>query len=415
MTQHYDAVIVGAGPAGATAAILLAEAGWSVAVVEKKLFPRRKVCGECIAATNLPLLRALGVADEFMALAGPELRQVGLFVGDTTLSAELPPMSEGRDAWGRALGREHLDALLLRRAAAAGAEILQPWVVEQLTADGGGCGFRASSKNTNKIIYLKSTIAILANGSWEVDPAAVNAAPRAMRRSDLFAFKANFRQCELRPGLLPVLAFPGGYGGMVLGDGGRVTLACCIRRDTLQACRQRWPNQRAAEAVLYYVQNACGGVRQALSGTQREGSWLSVGPLRTGLRPPWRGDGLFAVGNAAGEAHPIVGEGISMAIQGAWLLAGELTARWPQGVSGEVSVQDLAIVGHRYAAAWRRSFAPRIRMAAIFAHLAMRPRIAAALLPVLKRWPELMTLGAHLSGKVKQLIVPNIRVRPMPS
>ncbi|MEO8808750.1 MAG: FAD-dependent oxidoreductase, partial [Rhodanobacter sp.] len=53
MSTHYDAIIVGAGPAGSTAAILLAKAGWSVALVEKHAYPRRKVCGECIAATNL--------------------------------------------------------------------------------------------------------------------------------------------------------------------------------------------------------------------------------------------------------------------------------------------------------------------------------------------------------------------------
>ena len=54
MRAAFDAVIVGAGPAGSTAAILLARAGWRVALVERQTFPRRKVCGECIAASNLP-------------------------------------------------------------------------------------------------------------------------------------------------------------------------------------------------------------------------------------------------------------------------------------------------------------------------------------------------------------------------
>jgi len=60
MNTEFDAVIIGAGPAGSSAAIMLARAGWSVALIEKQKFPRRKVCGECIAANNLPLLRALG-------------------------------------------------------------------------------------------------------------------------------------------------------------------------------------------------------------------------------------------------------------------------------------------------------------------------------------------------------------------
>ena len=55
MSAHFDAIIIGAGPAGSAAAILLARAGWSVALVVRQPFPRRKVCGECIAASNLPL------------------------------------------------------------------------------------------------------------------------------------------------------------------------------------------------------------------------------------------------------------------------------------------------------------------------------------------------------------------------
>ena len=48
MQNAYDAIIVGGGPSGATSAILLAKAGWRVAVVERAQFPRRKVCGEFI-------------------------------------------------------------------------------------------------------------------------------------------------------------------------------------------------------------------------------------------------------------------------------------------------------------------------------------------------------------------------------
>src|ERR1700733_5451146 len=90
MQTEYDAVIIGAGPAGSTAAILLAQAGWSVALLEKQVFPRRKVCGECIAASNLPLVDALGIGDAFAAMAGPELRRVALLCGAQSVSAALP-------------------------------------------------------------------------------------------------------------------------------------------------------------------------------------------------------------------------------------------------------------------------------------------------------------------------------------
>src|SRR5512146_1993820 len=83
----HDALIVGGGPAGATVARTLARAGWAVLVVEKKKFPRRKVCGEFISATSLPLLHAGGIGPAFAATAGPEVRRVAMFVGNYRIAA----------------------------------------------------------------------------------------------------------------------------------------------------------------------------------------------------------------------------------------------------------------------------------------------------------------------------------------
>src|ERR1044072_1017704 len=104
----YDAPIIRAGPAGSTTALLLARAGWHVAIVEKSEFPRRKVCGEFISAPALSLLARLRTADEILRAGGPEIREVAIYAGEHVVRGAMPP-AEGEIAFGRALGREHLD------------------------------------------------------------------------------------------------------------------------------------------------------------------------------------------------------------------------------------------------------------------------------------------------------------------
>ena len=396
MSARYDAIVVGGGVAGGTAAILLAQAGWSVALVEKRSFPRRKVCGECIAAPNLALLDALGVGAEFAEAAGPPLTRVGLCVGDETLCADLPRLGDAGAGWARALGRERLDTLLLERAARLGVAIRQPSTVKQVERRGSlyACLLAVDRADSERI---EAPILIAAHGSWEPQPWSERA--ERARPGDLVAFKANFSGAELEPGLLPVLTFRGGYGGLVIADGGILTLACCIRRDALREWRGAAPTASAGDAVQAGLAARCGAVRTALAGARREGPWLSVGPVRPGIRAPWSERGGFAVGNAAGEAHPILGEGISMAMQSSWLLCRRL-ARERAALLGGASQ---AAVARAYARDWRAHFAARMRWAAVLAHLAMRPHRARPLLPLLRAAPRLLTVAARLGGKVTPL------------
>jgi flavin-dependent dehydrogenase len=391
----YDVLVIGAGPAGATAALVLARAGWSVAIVEKSRFPRRKVCGEFISATSLPVLRELELEQAFLARAGPEVRRVGFFARETTLASAMPQAANAL-GWGRALGREQLDLLLLDAAMKAGAKAWQPWRVTGLARSTEGHVCTITAKGIGK--ELAARIVIAANGSWERGPLAGQPI-RPHKPSDLLAFKAHFTNCDLPADLMPLLVFPGGYGGMVHSDGGRVTLSCCIRRDALMQCRERQQSGSAAEAVSQHIRQSCRGVAEALRHARLDDAWLSAGPIRPGVGSRYA-DGIFFIGNIAGEAHPIIAEGISMAMQSAWLLCRGLTAR-----RDDLS-RALPAIGRQYAAEWKTLFAPRIYAASVFAHTAINRNAAALGLPILKQFPRILTFGAQLSGKAKQMITP---------
>ncbi|MER8441353.1 NAD(P)/FAD-dependent oxidoreductase [Mesorhizobium sp. M1312] len=395
----HDAIIIGAGPAGTSVALTLARRGWAVAIVEKSAFPRRKVCGEYISASNLALLDRLEIGEAWRANAGPEIRRVGFFCGDASVEAPMPPAKDGpcekKDGFGRALGRDILDCLLLQAARSAGVEIFQPCRAVAIDRDGEMQMVRTQAGNETTM--LRAPVIVAAHGSWEPGPLPSQLG-RTNCPSDLLGFKAHFTESSLAPDLMPLLVFPGGYGGMVSADHGRLSISCCIRRDMLALLRkQPGPNHQshlsAADAVFRHLMESCRGVRDALESAHADGPWLAAGPIRPGIRSCYERD-IFRVGNAAGESHPVIAEGISMALQSGWLLAAELSCA-PSGRAGREAA------GRRYETAWKRLFSTRVYAAAAIAGITLRPGNATLMAAIIRSFPQALTLGALLSGKTK--------------
>src|SRR4051812_32516907 len=113
-------IIIGGGPAGSAAAIMLARRGWDVSLIEQHRFPRDKVCGECLSALGMKTLERVGVRPRVDALGPVELTRSCLISRDgTEATFDLP-----RPMWG--LTRVAMDTTLLDAAREAGATVLQP-------------------------------------------------------------------------------------------------------------------------------------------------------------------------------------------------------------------------------------------------------------------------------------------------
>jgi geranylgeranyl reductase family protein len=119
--QIHDVVVVGGGPAGSSCAYWLAEAGWDVVVVEKKVFPRVKTCGDGLTPRAVRQLADMGLEE---ALAGSH-KYGGLRAFGFGHSLEMHwPDHPNFPSYGYTITRHDLDGLVAERAVKAGATLL---------------------------------------------------------------------------------------------------------------------------------------------------------------------------------------------------------------------------------------------------------------------------------------------------
>src|SRR5256885_16259677 len=95
----FDVAIVGSGPAGASCAAFCANAGLRTLVLERELFPREKVCGDCLNPACWPILRRLQLAERVRTLPHGVLDRVEFIgIGGPTAAGSFPPRAPGRNA-----------------------------------------------------------------------------------------------------------------------------------------------------------------------------------------------------------------------------------------------------------------------------------------------------------------------------
>src|SRR5687768_10244086 len=120
---EYDVAIVGAGPAGSSAAIRLAESGRNVLLIDKARFPRHKLCGEFVSPECLDHLKDLGVMPQVTSnLLQPINKTIFYSSGGKSFSVASRWLAENKsDSIG--LSRLSLDQILLDRAVESGAAV----------------------------------------------------------------------------------------------------------------------------------------------------------------------------------------------------------------------------------------------------------------------------------------------------
>ena len=299
---RFDAVIVGAGPAGSTAALCLARAGASVALVDRRSFPRDKACGDLVGPRGVRLLSELGV-DLPGAMRVGDMILVGPS-GRRALLPALPGIEYPDHAF--AMSRVAFDNALFEAAVSAGASPVRD-VFRGLAGD--------AAAPTGVLLAdggeLTADVVIGADGA--TSPVASAAGLVDTRRVLWgFALRSYLDVTVDLPHILlwepqPWQLFPG-YGWIFPTEDGRanVGLGLAVAADRSLA------RQAGEQLGAFCDQLTRYGLLPSarLAAAPRLGGWLKMGMVGT---VPARGNVLLA-GDAAGLINPLQGEGIAQAM-----------------------------------------------------------------------------------------------------
>jgi geranylgeranyl reductase family protein len=304
-----ETLIVGAGPAGATAATLLARAGRDVLVVDKATFPRDKCCGDGLTALALRELERLGLEPS----AVDSWRVVDeVVIRSPSGSERRYSLPDGPGYHAAVARRTDLDNALVELTRAAGARLEEGCAVEAATATDDGVMVEVDGLGT-----VKAQNVIAADGMWSPVRKALGLKVDGYL-GEWHAFRQYFENVSPRAGNELIIWFekdllPGYAWSFPLADG-RANIGFGIQRGgrhSVRSMKELWPDLLQRPHI-----------REVLGPHARPEDPHKAWPIpaRVG-RVPIVGPHTMFVGDAAAVTDPMTGEGIGQA-----LLTGRLAA-----------------------------------------------------------------------------------------
>lgn len=302
MNDAYEVIIVGSGPAGSTAANLLAQAGRRVLVLERESFPRFHI-GESLLPIDLPLFERLGLTIDASAY---KFKQGAEFwderTGDFAFFSFADAMP-GTPSHAWQVERALFDDLLARQAIARGAEI---HFGEAATAVEPGA--EAVEVRSDRASY-RARFVFDATGqdAWFARRARTVAPIRELGRAAVFTHFERLSPAAIdeigAQGNIKVLLVPDGWHWIIPLVGGRLSVGLVKWRGKL--------DEEALDAALAaspLIQRLCAGARRGPTRTIANWSYKNLRPHG----PRWA-----CIGDAAAFLDPVFSSGVSLAMLGA--------------------------------------------------------------------------------------------------
>lgn len=364
MSYSHDAIIVGAGPAGAAIATQLADSGRHVLLVDACAFPRSKVCGEFLSPRIWPSLESLQVVSDVRARAIP-LDRFELVLPQAR-STEIK-FQDG-EAQPVAISRYVFDQLLVDRAQAAGVQTVFGLRVRKVQVErGNATGIVASEVDTRGRLRTWSAPLIVGADGRRSVVVRETGQLRRDRSNPHVGFKAHLRVpgelAARAEGRLSMHSLPGGYVGVCPAEDGTLNVCGVMPAQVLRHARG------AIDVALASWSENDPQLKELLSRGRAVRSWLFMPDVSRQLAKPQVG-GVLYVGDAQGTTDPVAGQGMTLALESAMLLGARLLTSGQS--SPDARLQELA------QQQWQRCAGARRRRAAFFGWLLQHPLVSGA-------------------------------------
>ncbi|MEI6240581.1 MAG: FAD-dependent monooxygenase [Planctomycetia bacterium] len=322
-TVAWDVLVIGAGPAGAAAALRLVRLGRRVLLVDRSGFPRPKVCGCCLSPAAVRELAALDLSPGRLP---PGVPLDSVWIASSGRQARIDTTG------GATLSREALDSALVRAAIDEGSAWLPAATVTEIedTDTGAVATIRgptatAAAIRANIVVIaagLADAIRIRRPGAGHDDAATPR--PRRIARTSFIGLGATLPADvgELPAGQLVMAVGRAGYAGIVRLEDGRIDLAAAVDPGAISAAG-------SPVTVIDAILTDVGGIaRDSVPGDALATAAVRATPALTHTTPLTAGarGAIIRIGDAAAYVEPFTGEGMGWALASARVLVGSLEA-----------------------------------------------------------------------------------------
>ena len=311
--KSYDIVIIGGGPAGASAALFLEKKGYRIALLDQAVFPRDKVCGEFISPAADDIFSDLGILESINALNPTRLCGVALSSYESSyLQVDYPNTVDGRTMTSLSVERSMLDDLMINQVRNSNIQLMEGFKVTDLLFDGGNvCGVKGHDETKTKF-SIKAKVVIDGGGRNSISLRRLNLR-RGSPGKGKIALAAHWEGVkELGSYCYMHISHPG-YTGIAPVGHNRANVVLVVDRNYLigvnveQFFMTTVLGNRLRERIL-------GGGTPVEKIRTVDSLAYSVKKIRCG--------GLLLVGDATGFIDPFTGEGIYLSLRSSQLAVG---------------------------------------------------------------------------------------------